>query len=879
MNAKAIDLKKEDKKKNLKASFDKARERIREKHKKKSKRHKTNFGVALANERSSLVDSVIIKALESFGFNELKGVSIVALGGYGRNQLCPYSDVDLLLLYKSRSKTLAKEVAEHLLYFLWDFNLEVGHSLRTVNECIELSNDEDTTIFTSLLDSRCIYGDKDLFNNLESALFNDLLPKISSKFITAKLQENENRKKKFGRSIYIIEPNVKECEGGLRDLHSALWIAQAKYKIRNFEDLLNKSFINQKEYTVINRCLNFLLSIRSELHYLAGRREDRLSFEFQERVAKFFGYKDTELKAVEKFMRVYYLRASLTHEQSERIIEVCLTRDKLDTSTRRTVYLDYGFTIQGGQLSVSSRNIFKENPVNLIRAFEYANHYEINMSRYLKLLIRENVNYIDDSVRRNKEFNTIFLKLLRSGKNVSRTLFLMNNLRLLAHYIPEFGKIVCMVQHDSYHVYTVDIHSIFMVKEIEDLLNYNYQEEFALLTKIAESLVKRDILYLACLLHDAGKGSGKGHSEKGARMVPRIAKRMGLSDEKSMQLEFLVRHHLIMPHFSQRRDIHDFSLIDRFALLVKSIETLTLLYLLTFADMRSVGPNVWTNWKGMLLRELYLRTTKLLEFGEYTKESLKKRIEGITERVLKTLKGHISEKKVRSILSKMPETYFLSHSNRSIANHVKVISKTRNTFSTGLIHYPNEGYDEFNFWGKDEKGIFSKLCGVVSASGLNILGARIVTTEDGNVLDVFYVNKLGKSTLDQKEIWDRVDKDLRRVIEKKLDIEEIVNKQKSKVSYYKKVIPSYPTKIEIDNESSELSTIIDVYAHDRTGLLYDVTKTIKKLGLSINYAKISTKVDQVVDVFYVHDKQEKKIKDSKKLEKIKSSLMDAINSP
>ena len=762
------------------------------------------------------------------------------------------------------------------MYFLWDFNLDVGHSVRTVDECAELSQNDDTTILTSLMDSRLILGDNELFNKLDDVIYNEVLTKHSKSFINSKLEESRQRVKRFGGSLYLLEPNVKESEGGLRDLQTALWIAQANYKIRNFGDLLRNGFINTKEYRVIEKCRNFLLAVRSQLHYLAVRREDRLSFEFQERVARFFGYRDAELRAVEKFMRVYYLRARLTHRQSQRIIDGCISRTVSSQISRKTRYLDHGFTIQGGYLSVTSRNIFKDDPVNLIRAFDYASRYEVEMSRYLTWLIWENSVYIDDNVRRNDEFNSIFLGILNKSPRVAEILFLMNELRVLAHYIPEFGKIVCMVQHDAYHVYTVDVHSIIMVREIERLVNYEYEEEFPLLTKIAESVVKRDVLYLACLIHDAGKGAGKNHSEKGALMAPKIAERMGLSDLEGKQLEFLVKHHLIMPHYSQRRDLHDISLIERFSHMVESQETLTLLYLLTFADVRSVGPDVWTNWKGMLLRELYLRTAKYLELGEFTAESIERRNEQVISRTLNIIGKKVPEKKARKILDNMPDSYFFAHAPKSIANHIKIVNKAGSKTVTDLVHYPREEYDEFIFWGDDEKGLIYKICGVLNSSNVNILGARIVTTKDNHVLDVFYVNKLGRSMSDQKEIWEKIDSNLKNVLKGKLNVDELVNKRKSESSYYNKIIPKYPPRIEIDNNSSENSTVIDIYTHDRSGLLYDITKTLSKLRLNINYAKISTKVDQVVDVLYVSTSKGKKIEDNKRLERIKNSLMDAL---
>jgi [protein-PII] uridylyltransferase len=834
-------------------------------------------GRQIAERRSQVIDEMIGQALTELGFRELRGVSIVALGGYGRSELCPYSDVDLLFLYTPQSKSLAKDMAESLLYLLWDLNLDIGHSLRTVDECVELSSGEDITILTSLLDGRLIFGDKELYNEFDKEIFRQFLPDFASKYIERKIAENEKRVEKFGRSVYILEPHVKEGEGGLRDIHAALWIAKARFKARSFRELLEKAVLLERELRIFEKGLDFLLTVRSELHYLAERREDRLSFEWQEKVARFLGYRDVgEIPAVERFMRIYYLRANLTREYSKKLIERCISKPRVSFRTPKTVFLDNGFIIQGGMLSVSGRDIFKNHPENLIRAFEIADRYGIQMSKYLLDLIRDNVKIIDDSVRRNPGLNASFLRLLKEGKNVADALFEMNRLRLLGHYIPEFGKIVCMVQHDAYHVYTVDIHSIFMVKEIENLINGKYEKEFPLLTKIAKGISKRHILYLACLFHDIGKGEGKNHSQRGAAMIPKISERMGLSEEESEILEFMVKHHLVMPHFSQRRDLHDDSLIIRFAKSVRALETLSLLYLLSFTDIRSVGPDVWTNWKGMLLEELYLRTASVLDRGEFKKERHEDRAKKFIREVVQILKSEIPEDKVRGYLENMPYSYFPGFSPQKIAYHVRLIEKHGNNIGMDVIFHPNEGYDEFTFWGYDKPGVFSKLCGVLAGSGINILGARIITCNDGRILDVFYVNRLGKSTHEDEEIWDKVRSDLYGVLNGKIDVEELVSKRKRYKPIYEKPIPRHPTRIEIDNESSDMATVIDVYTHDRVGLLYDITKTLTSLGLSIDYAKISTKVDQVADVFYVREIDGGKVFDSKKLESIKSALFEAI---
>ncbi len=848
------------------------KQRYREKLRQLKKLHDTRTlsGTAFSQRLSRTTDELIKESLKHLGFRRLNGIAIIATGGYGRRELCPYSDIDLLFLHSPKKNSSVESAAQKLLYSLWDLNLQIGHSIRTIDECFETPLNDDTTILTSLLDGRFITGDRKLYNSYDKKLFLGFLPANSSRFIQKKLEENEQRVNKFGRSIYLLEPNIKEGEGGLRDIHTALWIAQAKFKLKEFRELLYKGIVTERELNVVNKALDFLLQIRTQVHYLARRAENILRFDYQEEIARFLGYKDTELPAVERFMRIYYLRGNLIKEQSRKLIERCVFRPKLSFQSHKTVVLENGLMIQGGMLSASSRRIFRDHPQNFIKCFEYADRYNIKMSKHLLDLIRENVKLIDENVRNDQELNSSFLSLLSNGKSVSNMLFEMNRLRVLGHYIPEFGKIVCMVQHDAYHVYTVDVHSIFMVSEIENLINGNYENEFPLLTKIARGTSNRHILYLACLLHDVGKGEGRNHSQKGAEMIPKIAEQIGLKLEESERLQFIVKHHLIMPHFSQRRDLHDDSLIIRFAKSVKTVETLSLLYLLSFADIRSVGPEVWTNWKGMLLEELYLRTKAVLAKGEFKKESLEERANRFTRDVINLVRDELSEQWTKEILGGMPDSYFAGYSPQKIAYHLKLIRKVSREIGTDIAFHPGEEYDEFTFWGFDKPGIFSHLCGVLAGNGINILGARIVTRDDGRILDVFYVNRLGKSTHAEKDLWSKVDEDLDSVLKGKVDVGQIVSRRKKYGPIYTKTIPKNPPRVEIDNESSESSTIVDVYTHDRVGLLYDITKAITNLGLSITYAKISTKVDQVADVFYVNEIGGGKVRDPKKLNQIKS---------
>ena len=852
-------------------------EHIRRRHYARRKKNKALIGYELARERTVVVDEFIKRALLRYGYPELEGVSIVALGGYGREELSPYSDIDLLFLHRKGSKGLAEEVVERLLYLLWDTKMDVGNCTRSLEECRELSMDRnDVTILSSLLDSRFICGDRTLYDELENEIYGEVLPKISHDFIRRKIEERDARGERYGKTLYILEPNVKEGRGGLREFQTAMWIAQANYKAKSFEEVLQRGFVSEKEYRVMRKCINFLLLVRAQLHYQAKKREDNLSFELQTQVAKSFGYREGKLRAVEKFMRIYYLRAAVVVQRSRRLTEKCTRVYARRRLTRKAVHLDHGFTIQGKYLSVTSRNVFSEDFCNFLRAFEYADRYSVEFSEYLELLMGEQVTLIDEKVRNDPEFNRIFLRLLRFGKDVSKMLLKMNEIRLLGRFIPEFAKIVCMVQFDSYHVYTVDIHSIFMIREIERLINYEYEKKFPFLTKVSETLVKRHVLFLACLFHDMGKGQGGSHAQKGAAMIPKIAERMGLGASDAEQLEFLVRHHLAMVHFSQRRDLDDPVVLKRLAKSIPNEETLSLLYLLTFADIRSVGPDVWKDWSGMLLQELYVKALRQMSAGTYRRKTDEEWMQKMTSDIVADADGEIPERKVTKILKKMPVSYFSQFSRQNILRHVKLLNSIEGKFATEVIRY--EEYDEFTVCAPDNKGIFSMFCGVLSANGLNILGARIVTTLDKKAFDVFYVERTNHLTEEEYgEVWKKVEKNLGRVLDRDIEVDELVERRKRNYSSYGRKVPEYPPEIVFDNESSDKATVIEVYAHDREGLLYSITKTIAEMNLSIDYAKISTRADQVADTFYVRDSRGRKISGPKKLKKIEDSLISAVS--
>lgn len=859
----------------LKSFYTRGAKRIEKKHHSFGPSNRFTAGITLARERAALADSLITRAAGMLPSPPPRGVAFVALGGYGRKDLCPFSDIDLLVLHEPGLEEEAAAAAEGVFHPLWDMKIDLGHAVRTVEDCVRLCENDFIT-FTSLLDRRFVAGDARLFEALEAAIANELMPALSGRFIEDKIAEAEKRRKKFGSSVWMLEPNVKESEGAVRDLNAMLWISQAKYKVKSFDELLSKGVVSEKEFRVTMKCLSFLLLVRSHLHYLAGRKQDRLSFDCQSDVARFFGYQDSSTKAVEKFMRVYYLRAGLVSEQFLRSVErAAASRSPARKSGVR--HLGDGFTVSDGALSVTGKNVFTTTPENLVRAFEHSGRHGVEMSRYLRGLIRERSPLLDEAARSAPEFSRIFLGILKNGKNVYKTLSLMNRLRFLAHYIPEFGKIVCMMQHNAYHLYTVDIHSLFLVNEVEKLFNYGHEREFPLLTKLAESVMCREVLYLACLFHDIGKSAaGKGHELAGREMAGNIARRLGLSRRDRDLLEFLVENHQIMSDFSQKQDINDTGLVSGLARKIGDEERLSLLYILTFADLRSVGGDVWNNWKGMLLKNLYFSLLRVFESGTVERApSAGARKETVCAEIERLSGGGIRAKDAAKLMGKMPPSYLFNHSPASMRKHLEIMGAHRGGVSTGVVHHEAEGFDEFIFWGKDRKRLFRTLCGVMSANGFNILEARAENSADGNVLDTMCVSRPGGSAAGNPELWGKVEGDIKKALAGEIDLDGEMKKRR-RFALPRKKADTSPPSVVFDNRSSERATIVEVAATDREGLLYDITSALAGAGVSITHAKVSTRAERVFDVFYVTGRGGRKITDEKTLENIKRALLDRL---
>ncbi|TGU72844.1 [protein-PII] uridylyltransferase [Geomonas terrae] len=842
-------------------------------------------GISVVQSITAMTDALVTRLFTALSddlqMHKSGQLALVSVGGYGRRELNPYSDLDLLFLYSGKESKVVEEAANRLLYFLWDLRLDVGYSVRTITDCVEMANN-DITVKTALLDARLLTGSEHLFGELKKMMVTQVLAKRSDAFIGEKLEELRKRREKYGSSVYILEPNIKEGEGCLRDLHTAMWVAKIKYKVDEPRELVMKGVLSEEEIGMYYSSLSYLWRIRNELHYLAGRKNDQLTFEAQISIARFFGYEDREKTlAVEQFMQDFYLHANRVEHFSSLLITKCSQRDDstrkiLGYFTRRPI--GDGFYVVKGELVVPDESVIEKDPVRLIKIFEHAQRQGVALGLATKTLIRNNLDLVNDKFRRSKEANASFINILQSEKKLYDTLQQMHHLGFLNRFIPEFERIYCKVQHDVYHIYTVDTHTLFAVEEIAKLWRGEHKETLPLLTQLAMEVDKRWLLLLAVLFHDIGKGGGGGHAEIGAELTKTIARRMGLIKEDSERLQFLVRQHLLLAHIAQRRDLHDERMIIQFARQMEKSENLKMLYLLTYADIKAVGPEVWTEWKALLLQELYEKAFTVLERGDFKLEASGERVRRVKRTIFDLLADDYPGQFIKDELQALSTRHLLSYAPELIAGHVRILLEMPKTqLVLQVSHEVDKGFTNCTICTYDVPGLFSMITGVMAANGMNILGAQIHTNRNEKALDILQVNSPQGFVITEENRWARFESDLRQVLEGKVRVGQLVAKRHRPSILTEKAKPTVPARVEIDNEVSSDYTVIDIYAHDKVGLLYSITSTLTRLGLYIGVSKISTKVDQVADVFYVKDIFGHKISDPGKLEEIRKELLEAVD--
>ncbi|ETX30946.1 PII uridylyl-transferase [Roseivivax isoporae LMG 25204] len=804
-------------------------------------------------------------------------IAVIAVGGYGRAEMAPFSDVDLLFLTPWKITPWAESVIESMLYILWDLKLKVGHSSRTVKDCLRLGA-EDFTIRTSMLEHRFLIGEAALAEELDRRLWTDLFAGTEREFIDAKLAERDQRHEKQGGQRYMVEPNVKEGKGGLRDLQSLFWITKYLYRSDDTAELVRSGVFRRDEHETFVKAGAFLWAVRCHLHLIAGRAMEQLTFDLQVEVAAAMGFKDRGgRRAVEIFMQSYFRHATAVGDVTRIFLTSLEAQHSKDPPLLARVFkrpprVRAGYAVRHGRLIFSDEAKFLSDKLNLLRIYEEALRTGLLIHPEAMRLIKANLHLIDDGLRQSKEAQRIFLDLMLKHGNPDRALRRMNELGVLSALIPEFEPIVAMMQFNMYHHYTVDEHTIQCIWHLSQIEEHQVVEELPVATRILEEGVNRRVLYVALLLHDIGKGRDEDHSVLGAQIARRVAPRMGLNKSECATVEWLVRHHLLMSDMAQKRDIADPRTVRDFAKAVQTRERLDLLLLLTVCDIRGVGPGTWNNWKAALLRALYRQTRRGLESGL---EDLNRENRGTEAKRL--LRERLSDWDQKALKTEVQRHYPPYWQGLHVTAHV-VFARLLRDIAVDEIRvdiHPDEDRDATRvcFALVDHPGIFSRLAGALALVGADVVDARTYTTKDGFATAAFWIQDGDGSPYEAARLPR-----LRETIRKTLMGEVVARdamKSKDKLKKRERAF-KVPTSIAFDNDGSDIYTIIEVDTRDRPGLLYDLTRTLAGQNIYIASAVIATYGEQVVDSFYVKDMFGLKLHSTSRQRALERKLRDAI---
>ncbi len=808
---------------------------------------------------------------------EAERIAVLGVGGYGRAEMAPQSDVDLLFLTPWKVTPWAESGIETMLYMLWDLKLKVGHSSRTVKDCLRLGR-EDITIRTALLEHRFICGHRPLAEDLDARLWGDLFRNSGPEFIEAKLAERAERHKRQGGQRYVLEPNVKEGKGGLRDLQTVYWIGKYLNRVPSAEGLVGAGLLSREEFDSFARAEDFLWAVRCHLHYITGRPTDTLTFDLQVEVASRMGYRDTAgRRAVEHFMQDYFRLATRVGELTRIFLtELEARHAKREASLfgifKMTKRVKKGYKLVQGRIDVADPKAFLADKLNLLRVFEEALRTKYLLHPNVMRIVTQHLDLIDDEMREDPEAQRIFLDLLLKHGNPERALRRMNELGVLAAFIPEFEPIVAMMQFNVYHHYTVDEHIIQTISCLAQIEREELVEELPVASGILKAGVNRRVLYVALLLHDIGKGRPEDHSILGAQIARRVAPRLGLDAEECETVEWLVRYHLLMSDMAQKRDIGDPRTVRDFAKAVKTRKRLDLLTVLTVCDIRGVGPGTWNNWKAMLLRQLYKQTAEALEGGLETLNR-ENRQEEATRALALRLKGW-DQAAVEHELTRHYPPYWQGLSTDTHEVFARLLQGIGDDEIRIDLHPdPDRDATRACFALADHPGIFSRLAGALALVGANVVDARTYTSKDGYATAVFWVQDIEGHPYEVARLPR-----LRQMIDKTLKGEVVARealKDRDRIKKHEREF-RFPTHIMFDNEGSDIYTIIEVDTRDRPGLLFDLTRTLAVNNIYIASAVIATYGAQVVDTFYVKDMFGLKLHQKHRQEALERKLRQAI---
>ncbi len=837
---------------------------------------KAKSGDEELRSHSQAVDEYIIGCFRQSDVQDCRqDVALIALGGYGRRELFPFSDVDLMILYRPEIKGAIERITDAVLYPLWDTGLEIGHGVRTIEESLTQA-EKDYFFLVALLDARLIHGSADLYEELLAAYRLRFVEGQREDFVEKMKGHRQSRRERFGSHSYLLEPHIKEGRGGMRDIQAMMWTARMVFGLHGLEGIEEAGLLVEDEKREFLIARDTLVRLRTFLHYFSKRKNDQLYFEQQGEVAGAFGYKAKEgLLGVEHFMRDVYGALQkisvITDLFFDHVDEV------LGLAGRGGVFADKviepGIEVKMGRVHLTaSKGQVEAKPQTLVRVFLAMARTGLPLHHRTRKNIAGLVDHITEKVCASPRLTKSFFAILLEAKDISLVLETMLETGVLTACIPEFAKVSTLAQHDLYHIYTVDRHSLQAVVEVQKLINT--------WTAVAQNVRSMRVLYFAALLHDVGKGSGRDHSTEGAGLVKQIGERFLLSAEECEALVFLVRYHLFMPESALRRDLNDIVFIKRCAETIGNLDRLSMLYLLSVADSKATGPSAWSDWKGTLLEEMYLKIYPYLDMGRHGVHDVtaheEQGVEWLREQVCLLLKGAVD---LRVDIGTLGADYILSFSPENIAKHVLTQRDNYQLLRQRSLIVAEETEDAWQLliMTVDRPGLLAKICGVMALNSLTVVRAQIFTWDDGTVVDVIDVRSTDGLSFAEKD-WISLNAQLDLAIEHRMGLSHrLYRKLSSSYNRRAQAIGDIASKVVIDNKSSENYSVIEVYAADLPGQLYHITQAMADFGLNIHKAYIATEVEQLIDVFYVLDSQDQKLVDEDFRQEVTQGILHSIS--
>jgi [protein-PII] uridylyltransferase len=796
--------------------------------------------------------------------SEAERMAVVATGGYGRGLQAPGSDIDLLFVLPYKQTAWGESVAEAILYCLWDLGLKVGHATRSIDECIRQSK-ADMTIRTAILEARFLLGDRALFEELSKRFDEEVVRGTATEFVTAKLAEREERHRRSGQSRYLVEPNVKDGKGGLRDLHTLFWIAKYVYRVHTPDELIERGVFQRDEYDLFRRCEDFLWSVRCNMHFLAGRAEERLSFDIQREIAVRLGYTEHPgQQDVERFMKHYFLVAKdvgdltailcaeLEDSHAKSVPVLSRMMAKLRPVKRRTLDDNDDFIVEHNRIRCGKPDVFERDPVNLIRVFALAQKHNLAFHPDTMRTITRSLKLIDAELRANEEANRLFLEILTSHNDPETVLRRMNEAGVLGRFVPAFGKVVAMMQFNMYHHYTVDEHLVRCIGVLAEMERGTTDTPLCLELLRTIDPAHRRVLYVALFLHDIAKGRPEDHSMAGARVARRFCPRMGFSANETELVAWLIEIHLVMSSVAQSRDLSDRKTIENFAAVVQEVERLKLLTILTVCDIMAVGPGVWNGWKAQLLRTLYYETEPVLT-GGFSEVNRAKRVE-MAQREFRAAMADWPAERLDAYLGKHYPAYWLKVDLPHKIEHARFVAAAEDagkTLATGTRFDRTRAVMELTVLAPDHPWLLSIIAGACAMAGANIVDAQIYTTTDGRALDTISLSREFERDEDEERRAGRIADSIEKALRGQLRLPDMAGKKvapKGRIRAF-----ALEPEVTINNQWSHRYTMVEVTGLDRPGLLYELTAALSKLNLNIASAHVATFGERVVDVFYVTD--------------------------